>query len=274
MKTLLLFVLLTTLGFSDTNVVVSILPLKTFVNKIGGDKVNTTVMVEAGASPHNYEPKPSQMREITQADIYFSIEVEFENVWLKKFKDQNRDLIITDVVADINKTIEIIEHQKRELDPHIWVDPIEVKKIAHTICDALIQLDSNNSDYYRKNLERYNQELDALNHQIEEILKKTPKGSVFMVFHPAWGYFAQRYNLKQLAVEVEGKSPKMKALIRLMKRAKKEKVKAIFTQPEFSDKSAKIIAENLKIEVVKTSPLAENWSENLLNLAKAIAKKE
>ena len=95
-----------------------------------------------------------------------------------------------------------------------------------------------------------------------------------MVFHPAWGYFAKRYNLNQIAVEVEGKEPKMKALIGLMKQAKKEKIQAIFTQPEFSDKSAKLIANNLGIKVVKASPLAKNWAENLLNLAKAIANKE
>ena len=94
-----------------------------------------------------------------------------------------------------------------------------------------------------------------------------------MVFHPSWGYFAQAYNLKQIAVEVEGKAPKPKELIHLLKEAKEEKVKAIFTQPEFSDTVAKIIAKELQIPVVKVSPLAANWSENLINIAKVIAGK-
>ena len=283
MKKLLLIVLLSKLAFSQTNVVVSIAPLKTFVEKIGGEKINTSVMVQAGASPHNYEPKPSQMKEITKADIYFSIEVEFEKVWLTKFKNQNKNLIISDVVYDLNKTSisdhhhddgKICKHIHGKLDPHIWVDPINVKHIVLNIYNSLKQIDSNNSDYYKKNLDSYLKELDALNHQIEEILKNTPKDTTFMVFHPAWGYFAQRYNLEQVSVEVEGKEPKMKALIQLMKKAKEEKVSAIFTQPEFSDKSANIIANYLKIKVIKASPLALNWAENLLSLANAIANKE
>ncbi len=95
-----------------------------------------------------------------------------------------------------------------------------------------------------------------------------------MDFQPAWGYFAREYGLKELSIEVNGREPKARELINIMKKAIKEGVKAIFTQPEFSDKSAQIIANNLHIKVIKTSPLAKNWSENLINLAKAIANRE
>ncbi len=287
MKKLLLILLLNTLSFASTNVVVSIAPLQIFVEKIGGDKINTTVMVPEGSSPHTYEPKPSQMKEITKAQIYFAIEVEFEKVWLEKFKNQNQNLIISDVVYDLNKSTISKHHHDDEadekhlqnhihstLDPHIWVDPVNVKHIAQNIYATLSQVDNNNSNYYKKNLKSYIKELDELDSQIKEILKDVPKEATFMVFHPAWGYFAKRYHLKQVAVEVEGKEPKMKALIKLMKEAKEENVQAIFTQPEFSDKSAKLIANNLGIKVIKTSPLAQNWAKNLLNLAKAIAHKE
>ena len=283
MKKLLFILLFNTLTFASTNVVVSIAPLQTFVEKIGGDKINSSLMVPQGSSPHTYEPKPSQMKDITQAKIYFSIEVEFEKVWLEKFKNQNKNLIVSDVVYDMNKTTisdhhhdegKQCKHIHGELDPHIWVDPINVKHIARNIYVTLSKVDSNNSDYYKKNLESYLKELDELDSNIKTILKDVPKNATFMVFHPAWGYFAKRYNLNQISVEVEGKEPKMKALIGLMKKAKSEKVQAIFTQPEFSDKSAKLIANNLGIKVIKASPLAKNWSENLLNLAKALAHKE
>ena len=94
-----------------------------------------------------------------------------------------------------------------------------------------------------------------------------------MVFHPSWGYFAHAYGLTQMAVEIEGKSPKPKELIGLINEAKEEKIKAIFTQPEFSDSMAKVMASELHIDVIKVSPLAENWSENLLKIAHAIAGK-
>ncbi len=265
------------LSFAQTNIIVSIAPLKLFVDKIGGDRVDTTVMVEAGASPHNYSPKPSQMRAISRGDIYFSIGVEFEEIWLDKFKNQNENLIISDTSNGVEKLTMVESHQHKEIhekDPHIWLDPLNVKIIANNIYKTLIVKDKNSSEYYKKNLQIFLQEIDDLNSNIKSILEKSPKNSTFMVFHPSWGYFAKRYNLKQLTVEVEGKEPKMKELIKLIKEAKKSRVNAIFAQPEFSDKSAQIIANNLNIKVIKTSPLEKNWSDNLISLAKAIANRE
>ena len=284
MKKLLLILLLSTLTFASIDVVVSIVPQKIFVEKIGGDKVTVTVMVEAGSSPHTYTPKPSQMKKLSQAKLYLGIGVEFEEVWLSKFANQNKDLLIFNTSLNIQKqTLEGEEHEQckslhhhdhDELDPHVWVDPQNVKVIAKNIFDALVIVDANNTEYYKQNYESYLKELDTLDEEIKEILKETPKNSTFMVFHPSWGYFAKRYKLTQLPVEVEGKAPKMKALVQIIKKAKKANVHAIFTQPEFSDKASQNIARNLKIPVVKASPLAENWAENLKRLAKAIAHKE
>jgi zinc transport system substrate-binding protein len=95
-----------------------------------------------------------------------------------------------------------------------------------------------------------------------------------MVFHPSWGYFAKAYKLQQIAVEVEGKSPKPKALVALIKQAKQKQVNAIVTQASFSDSAAKILAKALDIPVVKISPMATKWSDNLLQLAKTIAKRD
>jgi len=264
----LLFILLSTFIvtplFAKLNIVVSIQPQLEFLSKIGGDKIETTLMVLAGDSPHTYEPKPSQMREISQADLYLTIGVEFEKVWLEKFKNQNSKLIVKNIAKDINKT---------ESDPHIWVDPINVKQIAKNIFEILSSLDSKNRDFYKQRLDNYLKELDNLDQEIKKILKNTPKETKFMVFHPAWSYFASRYNLTQLAIEVEGKKPKPRELISIIKKAKKEQVKAVFTQPEFSDEVAKTIANSLNIEVIKTSPLAKDWADNLKGLALAIAKR-
>ncbi len=277
-----LFVLFTILFISTTawaklNVVVSIQPELEFVQKIGGEKIKTTLMVPAGKSPHTYEPKATQMKAITHADLYLAIGVEFEKVWLEKFKNQNQHLIIQDLSKDINKSAMLPTHEHHDettqgLDPHIWVDPVRVRQIAKNIYQALSQEDPANQAYYLAHLNSYLNELNDLDQEIRSILKEVPKGSVFMVFHPAWGYFAQRYNLKQLPIEIEGKSPKPRQLIQIIKEAKKAQVKAIFTQPEFSDQMAQTIAKELKIEVIKTSPLAKAWVENLLKLARAIAK--
>lgn len=269
---ILLSVLLWTPAFSKLNIIVSIQPQMAFVKKIGGNHIHPTLMVLAGKSPHNYEPKPLQMIDISKADLYLAIDVEFEKIWLPKFKSQNSKLQVVDISKDINKTSINDDHTHHGyLDPHIWVDPMNVKIIARNITNALCSIDANNSHDYQKNLENYLYELDVLDNKIKKILEKTPKNSKFMVFHPSWGYFARRYGLEQIAIEVEGKSPKPKEIIAILKEAKKEKIKAIFTQPEFSDKSATIIANELKINVIKTSPLAKNWGQNLKNLANAIA---
>ena len=279
-KIITLLLLSTTYIFSNINAIVSILPQQTFLKSIGGDKVNISLMVQPGNSPHTYEPKPSQMISVTKADIYFAIDVEFEHVWLPKFQSLNSNMRIVDISKGIKKMHMIQDihgdethgdHDHKGEDPHIWTAPENVKIMAQNIYDALVKLDTANAPYYKTNLDAFLASISKTDTHIKEILSTLKESRTFMVFHPSWGYFAKAYNLEQIAVEVEGKSPKPRELVTLIKEAKEEKVTAIFTQPEFSDASAKIIANELHIPVVKISPMAPNWSENLINIAKTIA---
>jgi len=274
MNKLVIILLLGLFSFvnAQVNIIVSILPQKTFVKAIGKDMVHVTVMVKPGNSPHNYEPKPSQMKAITKANIYFSIGVEFENSWLDKFANQNHNMQIKNISQGIAR-IKIQHHFEAEDDPHIWTSPSNVKIIAKNIYTNLVHIDKKNKNFYKKNLDKFIEQIEITDKQIKRNLQNIPKGSKFMVFHPAWGYFASEYNLTQLCIEIDGKSPKPKSLMNLIKKARDEKVRAIFVQPEFSPKAAKIIANELNIDVIKISPLDPKWSKNLLRLSKAIAKK-
>ena len=276
-----MFLLFSFAAFAKPVVVVSIAPEKTFVQKIAKDRADVTVMVEAGDSPHSYEPKASQMIAISKADVYFSIGVDFEKAWLSRFKSQNPKLLFVNVSDAVSK-IKMAEHHhegehKEEghhhegLDPHTWTSPANVKIMAETICKTLSQIDSKNEAFYKSNLKSFLKEIAQTDEAIKEILKDVKPESTFMVFHPSWGYFAHEYNLEQVAVEVEGKSPKPKEMIEIIDEAQEEKIKVIFTQPEFSDKSAKIIAKETGVSVKKISPLSSDWSSNLINMAKAIA---
>jgi zinc transport system substrate-binding protein len=89
----------------------------------------------------------------------------------------------------------------------------------------------------------------------------------FMVFHPAWGYFAQAYGLEQVPVEIEGKEPKPAELKHLIKHAKEKNIKVIFVQPQFSAQSARTIANTIEAEIVFADPLALNWADNLQRVA-------
>lgn len=283
-KKLLLTTILgvTTFLYAKVNTVVSVLPQKTFVEMIGKDKVNVALMVKPGNSPHTYEPKPSQMKDINNADIYFSIGVEFETAWLPKFISQNKKMQISDMTKGVEKLPmqehhhgEEDHHQDEEdtLDPHIWTSPANVKIIAKNIYESLIKIDIKNKEYYKTNYENFLAHIKQTDAAIKKILLKSTKDTKFMVFHPAWGYFARDYQLVQIAIEAGGKNPKPKQIAYLIKEAKHQQVKAIFTAPEFSDKAAVQIAKEVGVPVKKISPLNPNWSQNLIKLAEAIAIK-
>ncbi len=285
MRFLVIFLLgLSTSMFANVNVVVSILPQQTFVKAIGGDKVDITLMVQPGNSPHSYEPKPSQMKDISKADLYMAIGVEFEHVWLSKFTNQNENMQVVNIDKGIEKSsIEAHHHEKQSdvhdeheeegKDPHIWTSPDNVKLIAKNIVEALIAIDPQNAQKYTKNYNEFLGHIEQTDQQIKELFNQVPNNRKFMVFHPAWGYFAHQYHLTQIAIEAGGKNPKPKQVIKLIEEAKEEKVNAVFTAPEFSDKIASQIALEVGIPVIKVSPLNPNWSQNLINLAKAIAHK-
>ena len=278
--------------FANINTIVSILPEQTFVKAIGGEKVNVSLMVKPGNSPHNYEPKPTQMIDISKADLYFAIGVEFEHAWLPKFKNLNPAMEVINLAKNVTK-IRMPEaheedkhkehahekhthhdkHQHKGDDPHIWTTPANVKIIANNIYVALAKKDSANAAYFKSNLDAFLLTVEDTDAKIKQILSTIGNERKFMVFHPSWGYFAKAYDLEQIAVEVEGKEPKPKELIDLLKEARQERVKAIFTQPEFSDAVATIIAKELQIPVIKISPLSADWSNNLINIANAIANK-
>jgi len=155
------------------------------------------------------------------------------------------------------------------LDPHVWLDPILVKSQAKIIYNTLVQMDKENEDFYTKNYHSFLISLDDLNNKLASKLKSVSK-SAFMVFHPSWGYFAKRYDLKQIVVEKEGKEPKPRELIELINEAKEHNIKVIFVSPQFSQKAAKTIAKSIKGVAVSIDHLAYNYPVSLINNAQAI----
>jgi len=289
-KSLLISAILgaTTILFANVNAVVSVLPAQTILSSIGGDKVNVSLMVSPGSSPHTYEPKPSQMKDISNASLYFAIGVEFEDVWLPKFKNQNKSMKIVNLGSGITKIAmeqhthgvphaghekNADEHKHGKFDPHIWTSISNLKIMSKTVLDALVLNDVSNAPYYKKNYEIFLAKLNNTDKEIKTILKNTKRGTKFMVFHPAWGYFAKEYGLVQFAIEVEGKNPTPKQIVFLISEAKEEKVNAVFTAPEFSEKVAIQIAKEVHIPVIKVSSLSPKVCENLVGMAKAVANK-
>ena len=249
------------------HVTVSILPQRYFVERVGGEYVTVNVMVEPGANPATYEPQPEQLRALNLADVYFSIGVPFEDVWLERFASVNENLLLVDTTQGIER-----QGDPEHPDPHIWLSPALVKVQAQTIYETLAQLDPAHQGAYRANLESFLADIDALDADIRETLTGV-ENRKFMVFHPSWGYFARDYGLEQLPVEVEGQEPSAAELAALVARAKQEGIKVIFAQPEFSTRSAETIAQEIGGEVLLISPLAPDWLDNLRRVAEVLAKR-
>ncbi|MBN2055665.1 zinc ABC transporter substrate-binding protein [bacterium] len=272
------------------DVFVSILPQKYFVEKIGGSQVTVSVMVTPGASPATYEPAPRQMAALASAEIYFSIGVPFEHVWLPKLSAANANLRIVPTDHGIAKReIETFHsilqgagdgaqehgHDHHEhahesgMDPHIWLSPSLVKLQAAVICSALAELDPPHAGLYQANLAAFNLQLDDLDMELRAVFDGLPEPRSFMVFHPSWGYFADTYGLKQIPVELEGKEPKPAHLAALIQMARQRGIRVIFVQPQFSSRSAQVIAREIGGRVSSADPLAEAWADNLRRQAAA-----
>jgi zinc transport system substrate-binding protein len=262
------------------HVAVSILPQKYFVKKIGGDRVHISVMVLPGANPATYEPKPRQMVNLAKSEIYFAIGVPFEENWLPKFAKTNPKMKIVRTQAGITK-IPMKEggHGHHEAahdaetistgakDPHIWLSPPLVMVQAKNILEGLVKADPEGRIFYEANYSAFLEELKALDMGIKNVFKATGQDNRFMVYHPSWGYFAQSYGLEQIPIELEGKKPSPRKLLALIQEARKDGIKVIFVQPQFSEKSAETIAKAIGGKVVFADPLAEDWENNLLRVA-------
>ena len=152
------------------------------------------------------------------------------------------------------------------LDPHIWLSPALVKKQAALIVEGLKSIVPEHAIDFDTNYHMFLDKIDALDAEIKSTLQAS-KGLRFMVFHPSWGYFAKDYGLEQIPIEIEGKTPKPAQLVKLIRYARENDISVIFAQPQFSQKSAKVVAKEIKGEVIFADPLAEDWITNLRDIA-------
>ena len=254
-------------------VFVSIVPQKYFVQQISGDLVAVEVMVQPGASPATYEPKPSQMSRLSAAAAYFAIDVPFEKAWLGRIGAVNPQMKIIRTDRGIEKIAMAAHHheelgnEKKQsdhiiLDPHIWLSPPLVKRQAAAILEGLKTIVPEHAGELDINYRLFLEKINGLDARLKSQLRGS-KGLRFMVFHPSWGYFAREYGLEQIPIEIEGKAPKPAQLAELIAHARAEHIGVVFVQPQFSQKSAQVVAREIGGKVVFVDPLAEDWLGNL-----------
>lgn len=260
----------------ELNVTVTILPQKYFVEKIGGSSVKVNVMVDKGSDPHTYEPKPSKMVALSNSDIYFTISLPLEKVWIEKISGSNKKLKIIPMDKGLeklgNEHHHNIKHDNLQEDPHTWLAPSRVRIMAENIRDAFIKEDSANRKIYQSNFLNFIKKINEVDSKIADVFLQCKKEKlVFMVYHPSFQYFAKSFGLNQIAIEAEGKEPTPKELQLLINTAKKENIKTIFIEPQSSKKSAQFIAKAIGAKLLEVDPLSINWGDNLIKFAESIA---
>jgi len=279
-----------------------VVPLRTCVEKIGGEHVDARAMVRPGYSPHTYDPTPQQIAALSGAVLYIRTGIPFEDAWMARIRSANPDMQVLDARSgielhemeahghdgegdgDAQSPSDHDRHKDRhrhaaghtgdahyhESDPHVWTDPRLVKHMAGNIRAKLAELDPAHAADFARNHAAYVAELEALDRELRALLDPLPNRR-FMVFHPAWGYFARAYGLTQVPIEKDGKEPGPRALAELIAQARRERVRVVFVQPQFSRRSAVQVARAIGGRVVAIDPLAADYADNLRHVARRIA---
>ena len=247
-------------------IAVSIPPEETFVKKVAGDKFDVITMIPSGASAESYEPTGRQIADFENALIYFTIGVPSEEKGILPTASPDTKIVPLHTHSERFYSAVTIEGER---DLHIWLSPKRVAVMVKKISEELSLIDPENKEFYSKNADDYCDELTRLDMEIAETLRGV-KNRKFIVFHPAFGYFAEDYSLQMYALEEHGKEADAKRMAELSDLAKKEAIKVIFYQAETSGRQASAFAEEIGGKALCLQPLAPNYTENLKIMAKAI----
>jgi len=269
-------------------VTVSILPQRYFVQRIVGDNYRVNVMIPPGHSPATYEPTPREMKTVSESVLYFRIgHIAFEGAWMDKIASLNTGMKIVDTSEGVSLITGAAPHSHGEsgvehpydrhdghdghggIDPHIWLSPSAVKIQLEHILDAFLELEKNpgNRALYETNYRDFTADIDKLWAESKESLAPL-EGKKFMVYHPAWSYFAREYGLVQFPIEIEGKTPGAADMKRIIDTAKRENIRVIFVQRQFDSHSARTVADEIAGKVIVMDPLDPDWLENMKKIAR------
>lgn len=250
-------------------VLLSVAPYSEIVRSIAGDNIIIDVLVPQGVNFHTYEPTPRAISEAAQSAIWFCIGEPFEKKASLVLQERNVEMRIVDLRKNLSLIMEEGCHHKdhhEESDPHIWLSAKMMQIQAETICDALIAAFPAEEKQFVAGKNKLVQQLQQLDEDIEHVLEEE-RGGLLFVSHPAYGYFCRDYGLSQMSIEQEGKEPGPRYITSFIKQAKEHQMKAIFVQPQHSDKAAKLIAKLLHVDVVVLDPCSDQYFEMMHHIA-------
>ncbi|MDR2910567.1 MAG: zinc ABC transporter substrate-binding protein [Bacteroidales bacterium] len=258
-------------------ITVSILPQKTFIEKIAGDDFHVNILLPPGASPASFTLLPSQLKDISTSKIWMRIGyIGFEFSWQDKIKQANPDMKVLDLSEnlDLISTENISNDNSKStagINPHIWLSPKMVKQISRRITDELSILKPERKDVYEANYEKFCKEINILDAEIRNVLEKYEDRTI-IIFHPILTYYARDYGLIQESLEPGGKEPTPQRMAEVINLAKTKNIRVIYIQSEFDIEQASVFAEEINGKIIEVNPLSPEWAENLREITQIITE--
>lgn len=267
-------------------IVVSGNPVYAIIKELAGPKVEVRRLVPPGASPHTYQPKPSDMYKVQAATVLIYVS-ENNDGWATNLPGGRKIIRMLDFLpknmrlgfdGNFLPTGDSIKINENSIDPHFWMDPLAVKAILPALADTLALIDPQNAATYRNNAALFAKRLDLLHKQVDDIIHSV-KGSTVFLYHPSLLYFLKRYSINYggSIEESPGKEPTPQFIANLTAKIKEAGTSAIFYEPQLSDKTARLIAESSGLELFMLDPVGgdkgrENYQDLLLYNARTLSR--
>ena len=235
----------------EPTVVTTIDPFRAIIEPVTAGRARVVELLPSGASPHTYEPRPSDLRTVTSAFAFFYGARQLDG-WAARM---GRSVEMFDWVPD-SLQLQSHDHAHTGADPHFWMDPGTVEAILPALTDTLCSLDEAGCAAYRANAERFSIRLHVLDDSLKTLLSPV-RGKAILLSHPFLGYFARRYGLVVAGIveEIPGSEPSPQDMQRMVQEARNSDAAAIFTQPQLPARAARAVAEVVGLPVIELNPL-------------------
>lgn len=236
------------------SVVTTLFPQYDFVSQIGGDKVDVTLLLNPGTEAHDYDPAPSDVIKINNADLFIYTGENME-VWASNILGSidNKELNI----LDISKNIALLEGEEEEeehdghnheYDPHIWTSPRNAIVMINNILDELIKIDGENEEYYKKNANEYISSIEELDKEIRQVVSSAEYDTLYFGGRFALLYFVKEYGLNYISAFDSCSSetePSAKLVTEIVDEMKENGARTVFYEELADPKTAVAIAEEI-----------------------------
>lgn len=252
----------------------SIYPLNYIAEEIGKEKTVVENVIPVGSEPHDFEPSGKAVADIKESDLFIYNGAGLEE-WGEKISeemDEKRALEACDYVDLIeisesdDSSAEVDSHGHGNVDPHIWLSPGNMIKIASAVKDRISELDPANKDYYESNYRALEEKLKSLDEKYRSELKDRTSNTI-LVSHSAFGYLARDYGIEEISVTgvTPFSEPSPRTIASLIDVASERDLKYIYFEVLASPRSVSTIAEEAKLEALTLNPLGGLTQEDISN---------